>query len=188
MYKLISTLIILVVTSQIHSQVVAPETHNLDTGKSILHWKGSYVFNVSEHNGEVYFKDGYLNSINDNVIGGSFTIDMTSITNEDHLHNRGPVTHLKDEDFFYIEKYPEASLTITSITYFEDTNTHEVFADLTIKEVTKNIKFYAILDGQARSFKAHFKIDRTRWGITYNNEVKNRAISEAIEFKADLQF
>ncbi|MDE0597904.1 MAG: hypothetical protein OSB51_01890 [Dokdonia donghaensis] len=40
MYKLISTLIILVVTSQIHSQVVAPETHNLDTDKSILHWKG----------------------------------------------------------------------------------------------------------------------------------------------------
>jgi polyisoprenoid-binding protein YceI len=134
------------------------------------------------------FEDCYLNTVNDNVIGGAFTIDMTSITNEDHLYNRGPVTHLKDKDFFYIEKYPEATLAITSIEYFENTNTHEVFADLTIKGVTKNIKFYATIDGEAKTFKAHFKVDRTRWGITYNNEVKNRAISEAIEFKADLQF
>lgn len=174
-----------IVTSQVH---YTPATHVLDHQKSVLHWKGSYTFNISEHNGVVYFKRGELATNGDQVTGGSFVIDMLSIDNVPNSNHEGPIKHLKDPDFFDVYKFPEAKLIITSIEYFSNTNTHEIYADLTIKGITQNIKFYADIDGIKNTMKAHFKIDRTRWGITYNNKAKDKAISDAIEFKAELYF
>jgi len=164
------------------------DTHVLDLKKSVLHWKGFYTFKISEHHGEVYFKNGEIATIDERITGGSFLIDMNSITNEDYTLKRGPVKHLKDTDFFDVAKFPEAKLVLTSVEYFPNTNTHEIYADLTIKGITKNIKFYADVDGIKKTMIAHFKIDRTLWGITYNNKAKDHAISDAIEFKAFLQF
>lgn len=191
MHKLLITLVLLTLgcfTSQ--AQVAPPKTHKLNLTESVLHWKGSYTFNISEHNGEVYFKEGALTTVGDKIIGGSFIIDMESMTNEEYKEDKehGPVGHLKHADFFDVTRFPEAKLEIVTIEYFPNTNTHEVYADLTVKGIKKRIKFYADVDGPKKTMKAHFKIDRTRWGITYNNEVKERAISDAIEFKADLQF
>ncbi len=163
--------------------------YQLDTEKSVINWKGSYSFQFSEHNGTVKFEKGSLLVQNGNISGGSFTIDMQSITNEDYLIDRGPVKHLKDSDFFDVERFPKASLKITSVTYYQDTNSHEILADLTIKGITKPIKFYPTLVDEAKQqINARLKIDRTRWGITYNNKLKNHAISDAIEFDILLLF
>lgn len=185
MQKIVITLMILTCTIGT-SQTT--NTHVIDLEKSVLHWKGSYTFNISEHNGEVYFKQGELSTVDEQITGGSFVIDMKSMTNEDYTLKRGPVEHLKDTDFFNVEKFPEAKLVLTAVAYFPNTNTHEVYADLNIKVVTKSITFYADVDGTKKTLKAHFKIDRTLWGITYNNKAKDKAISDAIEFKAFLQF
>ncbi|WP_299677453.1 YceI family protein [uncultured Dokdonia sp.] len=188
MQKLFITLMILtstVVTSQVQNISV---THPLDHQKSVLHWKGSYTFNISEHNGVVYFKRGELTTKGDQITGGSFVIDMLSIDNVPNSDHKGPIEHLKDSDFFDVYKFPVAKLVLTSVEYFPNTNTHEIFADLTIKGITQNIKFYADIDGIKNTMKAHFKIDRTRWGITYNNKAKDKAISDAVEFKAELYF
>ena len=61
-------------------------------------------------------------------------------------------------------------------------------ANLTIKGVTKPIKFWPIIDAEKKRMVAKIKIDRTLWGITYNNKLKNKAISDAIEFEAVLNF
>ena len=164
------------------------KTHQLNIKESVIHWTGSYTFFFSEHNGTVQFKSGQLLTQDNSVIGGSFVIDMTTISNEEYLENIGPVKHIRDSDFFDVTKYPEATLVITSVTYYEDTNTHKVLADLTIKGITKEIKFYPTIDGTTKTLKTEFKIDRTRWGITYNNRLKNDAISDAIAFVVTLQF
>ena len=96
--------------------------------------------------------------------------------------------HLRDEDFFDVMKYPRAQLTIINVEYIKDKNVHIITADLTIKEVTKDIVFNAYVDGDTKTFSTKFKIDRTRWGVTYNNSIKNKAISDAIEFDVFLQF
>lgn len=185
MQKLLITLMILTSPMMISQ---TQNTYSLDLEKSVLYWKGAYTFNISEHNGEVHFKKGEIFTIDERITGGTFVIDMNSITNEDYTHQQGPVEHLKDTDFFDVQKFPEAKLVLTSVEYFPNTNTHEVYADLTIKGVTKSIKFYADVDGTKKTMNAHFKIDRTLWGITYNNKAKDHAISDAIEFKASLQF
>lgn len=164
------------------------ENHALNIDKSIMKWKGTYTFIFSEHHGTVQFLEGNLITIDGHITGGSFVVDMTSISNEDYLLQRGPVKHLKDPDFFDVDKHPRAQLHISKVTYYEEGNQHKVEADLIIKGISQPISFYPTVDEENKQLVAKFKIDRTRWGITYNNRLKNEAISDAIEFEAILNF
>ncbi|MFP2995094.1 YceI family protein [Spongiivirga sp. MCCC 1A20706] len=179
-----------ILTLSIYSCINAQSkpAYELDTTKSVIYWKGSYSFQFSEHNGTVQFSEGTLQTMLGNVVGGEFVIDMTTIDNEDYRNGDGPVKHLKEPDFFDVKKFPTARLKITKVEYLPEENQHRMLADLTIKGVTKEQKFYAQLDGAKNTFNTRFKIDRTRWGITYNNKLKDHAISDAIEFDVQLVF
>lgn len=167
----------------------ATTEHHLDSNNSRIHWKGYYLFKMSQHEGTVYFENGFLTTVNGDITGGSFSIDMTSITNPEYESSgNGPIEHLKDPDFFHVKKYPKASLEITSVEYYKESNDHRFLANLTIKGITKPIEFYAKVDGDKKTVKTQFKIDRTRWGITYNNEMKDHTISDGVEFDVFLQF
>lgn len=185
MQKLLSILMLLtcsIVTSQ------NLNVHSLIVEKSVINWKGTYSFLFSEHTGTVQFKEGKLYTANRNITGGDFIIDMTTISNEDYLNNRGAVEHLRNPDFFDVEQFPKAKLVITHIEYFYPNNEHIIDADLTIKGITKPIEFRATVDEPNKQMRARLKIDRTRWGIIYNHKIKNQAISDAIEFDVLLQF
>ena len=164
------------------------KSFTLDIDQSVINWKGTYAFQFSEHSGTVKFKKGSLITTNDHISGGSFVIDMNSISNEDYRNNVGPVEHLKNDDFFDVPKYPEALLSIQKVSYFEADNQHKMEANLTIKGITKPIEFWATVDGTTQTMSTRFKIDRQRWGISYNNKLKNHAISDAIEFEVFLEF
>jgi polyisoprenoid-binding protein YceI len=162
--------------------------YTLNIDQSVLKWRGTYAFQFSEHSGTVKFKMGTLTTLDDHISGGSFVIDMHSITNEDYENDIGPVGHLKNDDFFDVPKYPEALLKITKVTFFQEENKHKMDADLTIKGITKPIEFWSTVDSDKKQLYTQFKIDRRRWGITYNNKLKNHAISDAIEFEVLLDF
>mgnify|MGYP003662983734 CR=1 FL=1 len=164
------------------------KTYQLLTEQSNINWKGSYSFLFSEHNGTVDFKNGNLITTNGNITGGTFVVDMTTISNEEYLAGIGPVGHIRNEDFFDVEKFPEAVLEITSVEFFINENRHKMLADLTIKGITKSVEFWPEIDETNKRMLVKFKIDRTRWEITYNNKLKNEAISDAIEFQCILQF
>lgn len=166
------------------------KTYQLNTFQSVIKWKGSYSFNFSEHNGTVYFSSGKLITSEGMITGGSFIIDMSTITNEEYRRRKdmGPVGHLRNEDFFHVDAYPEAKLVITKVEYFSNDNTHRFTANLTIKEITQSIQFVGHANGETRQILTRFIIDRTRWGITYNNSMKNSVISDAVEFDVVLQF
>lgn len=164
------------------------KNYTLDVEQSVLNWRGTYAFQFSEHSGTVHFKKGILTTTDGHISSGSFIIDMNSITNEDYRNNVGPVKHLKDSDFFNVPEYPEAALTITKVTFFEENNQHKMDANLTIKGITKPIEFWSTVDATQKRLSTKFKIDRRRWGITYNNKLKNHAISDAVEFEAILNF
>jgi len=57
---------------------------------------------------------------------------------------------------------------------------------MTIKGVTQLVKFKATLDFATKTMTTKFKIDRTRWGINYNNAIKDSAIAEAVGFEVKL--
>lgn len=139
-------------------ELVLPENANfvLDASRSDMVWKGSKIIGNS-HTGEILIKSGNL--VKDGEIyTGNFVIDMTSMT--EVAKETAVVKHLKNEDFFNVEMYPEAKLMIKDIT-----NSY-VTADLTILDKTNEINFPTsfLYDGDKLYAMSSFEIDRTLWG------------------------
>ena len=145
---------------------------------STIIWTGSKP--TGSHSGNVTITKGHLVLDHDNVVGGSFTIGMNSITCtdiEDEGKNNYFVGHLKDEDFFDVDKFPEAELNIIEAKKISG-NDYEILANMTIKGITKKITFNSEIktsgtaDNTGNSFTAIAKIviDRTLWGVEYKSK------------------
>lgn len=164
---------------------IAQKKLNINTSKSSIKWIGEYTFYFGGHDGNIKFKEGYFIKTGELISGGEFIIDMTSITNNDikaKKANEGLVNHLKEPEFFDVKKYPIAKLVITKVDYFED-KSMRFKADLTIKGITESIRFNATPNYDEKSLSTKFKIDRTRWNVSYKSKIKNSAISDGIGFE-----
>lgn len=163
----------------------------INTKTSIINWKGSMLFSFGGHYGEVSFKEGKIIKTNNKITGGAFTVDMNSIINTDGDYSEDLVNHLKDEDFFNVKQYPTAKLIITKVEY-NDGDLLKMYANLSIKGITKSILFEAKLNATNTKLTTKFKIDRTDWNIIYGTKgvvkVKDYAISDAIEFEVNIIF
>lgn len=169
-------------------EVKAQEKLPINVEKSSINWIGEYTFYFGGHEGTVNFEEGYFIKSEDKITGGSFTIDMTTLASTDIESKEGRTNldnHLKDPDFFNVQKFPKAYLTITNVEYIK-ANKVKMTADFTIKEITEPIKFIADIDFENEVLHTKFKIDRTRWGINYNSTMRDGAISDAIGFKVSV--
>ena len=110
----------------------------IESAQSNINWVGRKV--TGAHNGTIGIKSGWLTLTGNKLTGGGFTIDTTSINIldvTDPATNAQFFGHLASDDFFSIDKYPEASLQIASVTG------NHVNGDLTIKGITHPIAFDA---------------------------------------------
>lgn len=167
----------------------AQHSMQIDTSKSLLTWKGSNLFKFNEHFGTVKFSSGTIFMENDSLSGGNFEVDMNTITNTDGKYNEMLVSHLKNEDFFNVEKHPKAKLEITGIKYMDE-NEVQINADLTIKSITNPIVYKSTLvrENSKVLMTAKFIIDRTLWKVNYESKsildsLKDDTISDAIELE-----
>lgn len=94
-----------------------------------------------------------------------FDVQIKTITSD----NEKLTGHLLNEDFFYAEKYPNATFTSTAVTPGGTGGTHTVEGDLTIRGVTKRVTFPATITVGASEVTANteFVINRQDFGITY---------------------
>lgn len=181
-------------------QEVAAEATMLsvDPMSSEITWIGSKP--TGKHNGTISVTGGDVALQGTEVTGGNFVIDITSLTvldmpegSQSHGKLRG---HLMSDDFFSAEEFPTAEFTITSLSPYDQTQlvvndefetentpleadehiidnpTHMVSGNLTMRGTTKNVTFPArvqVIDGQVAA-AAKFNINRTDWGLQYNNE------------------
>ena len=141
---------------------IAQEKLPINIQKSSIKWIGEYTFYFGGHDGFINFKEGYFIKENDVITGGEFIIDMNSITNTDidksSESNKNLVDHLKNEDFFEVEKFPTATLKITKVEY-SDKVSARLEADLTLKGITKPINFRVKFDYKEKEMKTRFKIE-----------------------------
>ncbi len=144
----------------------AQDKLNVDKDKTALHWLGEKV--LGEHNGTVKLKDGWLSWQDNRIISGEFTIDMKSITDDDGSERLE--SHLKSDDFFGVEKYPESKLVVTGSEAFSK-GTAIVKGDLTIKEITHPIEFKATVQKEEEGtwFFANITVDRTKYNVRYGS-------------------
>lgn len=162
----------------------AQEKLPIDIAKSSIKWSCDYSFYFSGHYGIVNFQEGHFVKTDGKITGGTFTIDLRTLEAQDMEKdgNEGLTKHLKDPDFFDVKKFPKATLVIKSTKYHDATH-FQAEANLTIKGITKTVKFQAELNFENKTMKTRFKIDRTRWEINYNSKLKDNAISDAIGFE-----
>lgn len=165
----------------------AQASKKIDASKSKIHWLAKKV--TGQHEGDVNFKDGVLIFKGKKLVGGNFTVDMTTINSTDLQGEwKGKLDgHLKSDDFFGTEKFPTAKLVFKKIGV-KATNTYTVEAELTIKGITNPITFDIVANNGVASTK--FMVDRTKYDIKYGSKsffesIGDKAIDN--EFQLDVQ-
>lgn len=177
-YALFAFAGLLAYTVSAHAET--PEKLTVNTADSKVNWIGKKP--GGEHNGYVKISNGEILMQKNEIKGGSFVIDLNSITVldiKDEGMNGRLVGHLKSADFFEVEKYPTARFVITQVSKLNSQSaatakaTHRIEGNLTIKGVTKKIAFNAsvnVRNGKVIASTQPFAINRTLWGVNYQSK------------------
>jgi polyisoprenoid-binding protein YceI len=137
------------------------------TEKSVLRWVGKKV--AKSHEGVIKLKEGNFTIKKNKFVSGEFVIDMNSMVEGDGTDpNKGArlMGHLKSDDFFSSEKFPDAILKITESTVFKNDEA-TVTADLTIKGATHPVTFTTKRMGDA--FQSVVVFDRSKYDVRYGS-------------------
>lgn len=154
--------------------LTAATTSNIftvDPTVSKVTWRGEKV--TGFHTGSIAVKNGTLTYAEGKLTGGSFEIDMSSITCTDLDAETGGklIGHLKSADFFAADKYPTARFVITKAIPIDTKGNHKITGNLTIKETTKEIKFNALVVEKDGNMAASGKItiDRSEYDVRFGS-------------------
>ena len=177
-------LVLTLLTTNVFSQ-----PFSVNNEKSTIYWLGKKI--TGEHSGYINIVKGKMLIDNNQIIDGNFVIDMNSMTCtdiEDASMNKKLLEHLKSDDFFSTEKYPNSTLEIISSTIFTN-NKSKVTGRLTIKGKTEPIVFEVLRNNN--NYKAELNIDRSKYDVRYGStsffdSLGNRAIDDIFTLKIDL--
>lgn len=142
-----------------------------DLTSSYVKWTGYKV--TGQHFGKVMLKSGSLEFEGDNLIGGAFEMDMTSITVED-LTGEGAKKlggHLKSDDFFGVAAHPTSKFVITKVVSRGTPGAYKIIGNLNLKAATKELRFNAdikTIEGKQTAV-AKIKLDRSEYDIRYGS-------------------
>jgi polyisoprenoid-binding protein YceI len=160
---------ILVAALLISGGALAQTTWNVDkphtkVGFSVMHMA------VTEVEGKFNDFDGSVVSKSDDFNGAdvTFTAKTTSVDTDNEKRDG----HLKSDDFFNAEKFPELKFKGQIV---KEGNGYKLKGDLTIRDVTKPVSFDLVYNGTVdtgRGIKAGFrvngKINRQDYGLKFN--------------------
>lgn len=104
--------------------------------------------------------------------------------------------HLRSADFLNVERYPELRFTSSNVAHLGD-GRYRVEGDLTIRDATHPVTFEATVSdvikdpwgNQRVAAEANGRIDRTTWGLTWNQvlEAGSLLVGNEIRFEVALQ-
>lgn len=164
-------------------------TYKLKTGQ--MNWTASKP--AGKHLGTIEIMDGELSIDGEQVVAGSFTVDMNSLVSIDLEGEKKSKLegHLKSPDFFSVDQHPTCTFVLTSAEQVSDqpSTTHNVSGDLTIKETTKNITIpinISFVGTKILAASPAFTINRTEWGINYNSGILGTAADKLIHDEVSL--
>lgn len=162
----------------------------IDLEKSELQWTGKKI--TGQHTGNISILAADFQYVDGKLASGVLAIDMNSITCTDLEGEKADnlVGHLKSQDFFEVDGFPEAELAFDKVTLIEG-DSYLLKGELTIKGLTEPIEFYANL--KEKEALATLKIDRTKYDVRYGSSsffdsLGDKAIDDMFEIKARLVY
>ena len=169
------------------------------------------LWNIDPTHSEVQFKvkhlvistvTGSFNSYEGNIEADGddfenararFTADIDSIS----TNNEDRDQHLKSDDFFNAEEYPQLKFESTNFEKIAD-GEYKVTGDLTIRDVTKEVELDVVHGGTVgdpygqtkAGFEVAGSINRKEFGLTWDavTEAGNVVVGDKIKLQLNVQF
>ncbi|QEC69548.1 YceI family protein [Panacibacter ginsenosidivorans] len=143
----------------------------IQQASSTVNWTGKKVLGL--HTGSINIANGSIEIIDNTILGGEIQIDMTSIVItdiEDKKTNQDFLAHLLNDDFFSVDKFKTAKLTLTGSSKTE-TNKFKIDGNLTIKDISHPISFISSIEIFTNTLHSlgEVVIDRTLYNIRYGS-------------------
>lgn len=164
--------------------------YKVDTASSSVEWVGAKITG-SSHEGTVSISEGGLQLTNGVISAGKFTIDMSTINVTDLEGGKKERLegHLKNADFFDVEKFKTANISIKQV------DGDKITADLTIKGITESVVFPVKVvanDNGQLTATATIEVDRSKYDVRYGSgsffdDLGDRAIDDIIKFKVSVK-
>ena len=154
-------------TQQAQGVATVDNIYNVETAQSQITWTGREV-STSYHYGTLDFVSGNFEISNGAIVNGEFIVDMTSINNQDMEGDSKARLegHLKSDDFFSVESYPTAAISINSSELISD-GKWNVSADLSIKGFTHPVNFEMI--SSEDGWSANLVFDRSKYDVRFRS-------------------
>ena len=161
-----------------------------DLEKGNVKWTGKKITSQA-HSGSLKFSSATLSLDNPDNPNGVFTVDMTSLTNDDLTGEwkQKLEGHLRSDDFFSVDKHPKATLIIKKMNSHSD-NSYELTGDLTIKNITHPVDFSLIIYNDI--VESELTFDRSKYDIQFASgsffeNLGDNLILDKINLKITLQ-
>lgn len=177
MYSLSIFLVLLIVAASVTE---AQTSWTIDKSHSKVGFSVSHMV-ITDVEG--YFKDYDAKVTTNGDDFSTASIDFTVKTGSIFTDNDGRDKHLRSDDFFNAEKYPNMVFKGKSMKKVSD-NKFKLIGDLTIRDVTKqvelDVKYNGIVKDPWGSFRAGFKItgaiNRFDYNLKWNNVIETGAL------------
>jgi polyisoprenoid-binding protein YceI len=171
------------------STTSAQEKFEVANDESTIIWKGYKP--TGSHHGTIMLTSGFIEIEDEEVTGGSFTVDMSTIKDADGSARLEG--HLKSKDFFEVETFSTSTFMITDVETEEDGEV-TITGDMTIKGITKEISFSAEVsetDTSITLISAVFQINRAEFNVTYQsktffNNLKEKFINDDFDLQVTI--
>lgn len=180
------TTLFFIIALMISSAGVA-QTHQISSDNAEIKWTASKI--GGSHNGHILLKEGSLTWEEDQLTSGKFVIDMSSITNDDienDTYRNNLIEHLKSNDFFGAEEFPEAILEFTEVSGFVD-EVAQVKGELTIRGITHPVEFS--ITHLEHGLSAIITIDRSDFDVKFRSKSFFKNLGDKLihdEFKLEI--
>ena len=163
-------------------------TLKVDVTKSTIKWKGYKP--TGSHEGIILLQSGNIELEDSKIVGGSFTVDMTSIKDADGSERLEG--HLKSEDFFEVETFATSTFKISKVT--NEAGKTLVTGIMTIKGISKEITFPAIVNSTEDSVtltSETFQINRAEFNVKYKsksffNDLKEKFVNDEFDLQVTI--
>jgi polyisoprenoid-binding protein YceI len=117
------------------------------------------------------------------------TIEVTDIPAADPVPRNRLRRHLLSEDFFHVERHPEARFRIGSVTP-QHGRLFQVVGALTIRDRTERVTFYArgwTVTADRVEGTARFAVDRHDYGVSYvGSTIKDDLVDDQFSLEIDI--
>lgn len=176
--------------NQTEEAEVTETTYTADTKASVINWKGGEN-DQHFHVGTISLSEGTITMKGEEVTGGHFVVDMSSInaTTEGYPKEKLDylTAHLKDTAFFFVSDFPQVTVDVEG---YKDGKMNATFNILGTK-ITQEVPVKLTSNESSVEIKGAFKLDISSTSMPYakgiNEETGKPALQPELEFDIDLK-